>query len=578
VSVTHKSVKTDDASAPVVARGGRGLQSALLAVGASLVIADVSIVTLALPQLLDQLNTSVEGVAAVIGLYTLVLAVSLPVAGALRGRFSERALASWGFVVFVLGAIVSASAGDLAVLLVGRAVQALGGAGALVGSFGLLDAGRRRRIWLAVAVLSAALGPALGGALTQAFDWRAIFIVQGPLAALGALAGLRAPAATDGGASALAGVEPAAVERMPALAPRWALSLALVLLSGALSAVLFLAVLLLVGGWNISPLAAAAAVSVLPVAAVVGTYLPGHPLSRASVGCMLTGGGILALAWIPQAHLAWTLPPQALAGLGMGMALPTLAGGLLPERTGAESARLLSLRHIGIALVLLAVAPLISTRLSSATHEAKLRGIALVLDTQIEPQSKLGLAPALLNAVETSRPRASLLAALNAHRAGFTGAERVAYDRLASSADDTLLSAMSSSFHDSFLIAGGLALFATALLLAFARRRALTVALVIALPSAFLPVLYASEHAHLARPPVALGNPCTSSSLSPGSGVEGAIQNALLKVIDHEACRLHTSREELILASGDPAEARRFSNEHHGVKLPSLQSLLEGLI
>ena len=64
-----------------------------------------------------------------------------------------------------------------------RGVQALGGAALLVGAFTLLDAGGAgRRAWTAVAIFGFAAGPALGGALTQAFDWRAIFLAQVPIA------------------------------------------------------------------------------------------------------------------------------------------------------------------------------------------------------------------------------------------------------------------------------------------------------------------------------------------------------------------------------------------------------------
>ena len=95
-------------------------------------------------------------------------------------------------------------------LLVLRGVQALGGAATPVAAFELLDAGGGgpgRRLWVAASVFGAAIGPALGGALTEAFDWRAIFLAQVPLVlpALGSpIAACRASAAAErrrGGAS-----------------------------------------------------------------------------------------------------------------------------------------------------------------------------------------------------------------------------------------------------------------------------------------------------------------------------------------------------------------------------------------
>ncbi|HWT24967.1 MAG TPA: hypothetical protein VN213_15805, partial [Solirubrobacteraceae bacterium] len=64
----------------------------LIAIAASLALADASIVTLALPPILDELDTTVEGVAAVIGVYTAVLAVALPPAAVLQRRTGARAM------------------------------------------------------------------------------------------------------------------------------------------------------------------------------------------------------------------------------------------------------------------------------------------------------------------------------------------------------------------------------------------------------------------------------------------------------------------------------------------------------
>src|SRR5437763_508295 len=132
---------------------------------------------------------------------------------------------------------------------------------------------------------------------------------------------------------------------------------ALALLSAALTAVLFLLVLLLVAGWNLEPLTAAATVSALPLAAVAGARIRGDARARASIGCVLVGAGTLCLAYVPLASAWWTVPPQIMAGIGMGLALPALAGELLPEREPADAGRLLTARHAGIAVALLVLAP-----------------------------------------------------------------------------------------------------------------------------------------------------------------------------------------------------------------------------
>src|SRR4051812_23376994 len=192
---------------------------ALVAAAAALALADASIVALALPPLLTEMDTTITGVAAIIGVYALVIAVAIvPAEGVVRRRGAG--VAALG--VFALGSAACAAAPSLAPLLAFRAVQAAGGAAALLTAFAALDAGTSRhgrRLWLGAAVAGTAAGPAVGGALTQALDWRAIFAVQAPVAAAAAVACLRgeAGAATRAAAPARAAFVPRALV-VPALA------------------------------------------------------------------------------------------------------------------------------------------------------------------------------------------------------------------------------------------------------------------------------------------------------------------------------------------------------------------------
>ena len=111
----------------------------ILAVAAGLALADASVVTLALPRLLTQLHASVEGVAAVIGVYTVVLAVALLPAARLRERHGARPLGAGGLALFGAACVGCAAAGSLELLLAMRALQALGAAAALVAIFDLLE-------------------------------------------------------------------------------------------------------------------------------------------------------------------------------------------------------------------------------------------------------------------------------------------------------------------------------------------------------------------------------------------------------------------------------------------------------
>jgi hypothetical protein len=544
-------------------------------VAAGLVLADASIVTLALPELLRALDTTVEGVAAVIAVYTGVLALSLLPAERVARELGAARVGAIGFGLFALASVGCAVADTLTALLLARAIQAFAGALGLVAAFELIRGGTQagRRHWLGAAVLASAVGPALGGALTQAFDWRAIFVAQIPLAAAGALAALRdtpEPAVT-----------PVVEHTHEPRGIRIAEALALALVSAALTAVLFGLVLLLIAGWAVEPLAAAATVTVLPLAAVAGSRVRAASHLRALAGSLLVGGGVLALAWLPSASVAWTFVPQALAGVGMGMALPAFAGELLPERTTREAARLLTIRHVGIALVLIALAPLIAHRLDVVTERAQEQGVALVLDAKLPPQDKLTLAPALLGGVEAERPRAGLQRALADHGQSYEGQERTTYDQLARRADEVVVSAVGDAFRIAFVIAGALALLGAAALLVGERRdemraRGALLGAVVGLAIG-LPVVYAAIHASREPQQVTIADPCGDRELPSTGGLSGFLQDRALEALDTAACRYGSSREELVLALADERAAKRFE-QRHDVDPRSVGSLLQGLV
>ncbi len=583
----------------------------VLTLAAGVALADASIVTLALPDLETSLGAGVLGVAAVLFVYTAVMAIALPLAA----RRSTPVVAGAGFALAAAASVVCALAPSLGVLLAARALQAAGGALGLVGVFALVDGGASgRRWWIAASVFGVAVGPALGGALTQALGWPSIFVVQAPIAALAALVMLahRRGSAVGGGNGAPAPVggpvapsapsaaiaDTAQAQRESHVGPVAApvsparAHVALALVSASLSAVLFLLVLLVVAGWSKSPLSAAVALTVLPLGALAGALVRGTARARAVVGCALLGSGVLSLAFIPQAHLAWTLPPQALAGVGMGLALTGLSGSLLAERTPREAARLLSVRHAGIALLLVALAPLIAHQLMRSTDQARLRGVAIVLDARLSPQAKLALAPGLLGSVTGDQPRGQLLAALAAARVNFQGAALTEFDRLGRSADDTLLAAVSDAFKGAFLLSGAVALLA-ALLLALGPPRAaarparsrsgvrvaraglLLTGLLVCL---ITPVAYAADQSALSPAPVPIRDPCLPRALPGVSGLTGALQDQALHGLDAIACRLHTSREEIVLAFVDPAEGRRFAAAHPGYDPSAVTSLFGGLL
>ncbi|HEU4657797.1 MAG TPA: MFS transporter [Capillimicrobium sp.] len=540
----------------------------LVAVAAGLALADASIVALALPPILAELDTTVTGVAAVIGVYTLVLALGIWPAAALARRAGPAHLGAIGLALFAAASLGCAAADSIAVLLAFRALQAAGGAAALVAGFDLMDAGgaegtRGRRLWVAAAVFGSAAGPAIGGILTELLDWRAIFVAQAPVAVAAAAAcwRLRIPAT---------GARPSAPFA-------WRPAIALGMLSAALTAILFLLVLELVAGWSVAPIEAALAVSVLPVAALLASRIPGDAGPRAAAGCLLVAAGGASLAFLPDAHLGWTIAPQLLAGAGMGLAFPALAGGMLPERTSGDAARVLVARHAGIVLALLILAPVVTQQLDDATREARLQGVAVVLDAKLPPEDQVGLAPALLGGVETQDPRGGLQQAIDEQRDDYgDGDEAAAFDALAERTDEVLVAAVGDAFRTAYLITGALALLAALVLLVGARVRLAAVAAAGAVGVTAVLAAVALDRAE--RPePVEIASPCTADRELPDTGgLSGLLQDQALILLDRAACGFGSSREELVLALADDDEARRFE-ERYGEDPRSASGLLESL-
>src|SRR5215207_7923387 len=541
---------------------------ALIAVGVALALADASVVTLALPPMLDDLDTTVEGVAAVIGVYTIVLAALLPAASRLRRRWSDATLGAAGFGVFALAGTLCSQPDDLAAMLAFRALQAAGAAVALVAGFARLRGGR---LWTTAAVFGTAAGPALGGALTQAFDWRAIFVAQVPLALAAAVASAAAP---RGAGSPRAPVTAPLQDARSLIAPAGG-AVALAGLSAALTAVLFLLVLLLVSGWSLEPLTAAAVVSVLPAAALAGARIRAPAALRASAGCALVGAGVLALAVLPGAASGWVVAPQVLAGVGMGMALPALAGEPLPERTPGQAAWLLTARHAGITLALLLIAPVAAAQLDGAVADVRERGAALILDAKLPPLDKIELAGPLVADLDPVDPRDALRAALDAQAPRFADdpQQRREYAQLTERADETLVSGIEDGFRVAFVIAGALAL-AGAFVVLPSPSRSRTLALAATAAALALPAAHAVARPEIAPAAVAIADPCAQRELPGTGGIDGFVQDAALAALDRAACRFGSSREELALALADEDEARAY-RAAYGVDPRSTDGLLD---
>ncbi len=557
----------------------------LLALSVGLVLSDSSVVTLALPAILRELDTSVSAVAWVLIAFNLALAVA-----AVPGWLVVRARPWAAFVVssagFACASLVCAAAPSLGVLIAGRVAQGLLGAVVVAAALELLVLGMPRRraigVWAAAGVLGGAVGPAVGGFLTEAFSWEAMFALQAPVALVALLGAWRAPSAAPPAASApsaastptsrLPGAGPArgaearALEAAGGERPAVAPLVALALVSAALSAALFLLVVMLIEGWRLSPGEAALVVTAMPLAALVaGRWARDrHRLAPALPGTVLLAGGLAALGLLPGTGAVWTLAPQVAIGAGLGLALGALIGVTVDAgAVGRPAAWTIAARHAGIVAGLLVLTPIFTADLGGAREPAERAGIAHVLDAPIALKPKIALARSLAAEVDDSSDQE-----LPDLDAGFAAVDVPAGDRAATAAlradlDDELDRAATSAFSRSFLAAALIALLAAgAAAVAILRTRrppgapvgsngnrlAPATSLNVALPAAcVLATLLVAAYVALGGAdygPTAVVNPCAERERP---AVEKA-QRLALATIDGTACALGRGREELLLA------------------------------
>ncbi|MCW2918256.1 MAG: major facilitator superfamily 1 [Actinomycetia bacterium] len=174
----------------------------LLACGGSfLAFLDVTITNLAVPALArDFGGVDLTSLSWVVTLYTILLAALLAPAGRMADVLGRRRLFAVGVTVFTVASLMAAIAPTFGLLLVARAIQAVGAAALMPASlaFVLADTPAARRgsaigLWSAAASVAAALGPALGGVLVDAYGWRSLFFVNVPAGALLGWLALRLP-------------------------------------------------------------------------------------------------------------------------------------------------------------------------------------------------------------------------------------------------------------------------------------------------------------------------------------------------------------------------------------------------
>jgi len=159
-----------------------------LSVGFLMTLLDLTIVNIAIPSMIDQLDASLDEVLWVVNGYVLVLALLLITFGRLGDLRGQRNVFIAGIALFTLASLACGLAQDPGQLIAARLVQGLGAAALMPQTMAIIIAtfpadrrGAALGVWGAVAGLATVIGPTLGGLLITALDWRWIFFINLPI-------------------------------------------------------------------------------------------------------------------------------------------------------------------------------------------------------------------------------------------------------------------------------------------------------------------------------------------------------------------------------------------------------------
>ncbi|MGP3913749.1 MFS transporter [Nonomuraea sp. 10N515B] len=366
-----------------------------------LVILDTTVLTIALPDLRASLGGSLAGQQWAVNAYTVAFAASLLTGGAAADRYGAARIFKVGVAAFGVISLLSAAAPHLGILIVLRALLGVAAALCTGGTLGLLaelfpePAARARAtgLWAAITGSALAAGPLLGGLLVDLSGWRAVFLINPPLALISLLVmrrvrsprgvrridwsvqalacvflGLLAEALIDSSVVAFAGALVASaalivVERRshaPALPPgllaaTWPELLAGTVANFAFACALFVLTLQLQDVRHLTPLAAGLAFLPLTIPMTVNPMLTGRLVARYGPRPPILGGLALIAAGLTGVALSDALTPGlVMMGVGLSFVLPALMAGMLdsapPGTAGAAGGVLNAFRQVGATL------------------------------------------------------------------------------------------------------------------------------------------------------------------------------------------------------------------------------------
>src|SRR5580765_8155685 len=157
----------------------------------SMTFIDATVVNVALPALQADLHATITDVQWVVEAYALFLGALILVGGSMGDQFGRKRVFLFGVIFFTASSILCGLATSARVLVVGRALQGIGAAFLVPGSLAIISAtfsgaerGRAIGTWSGFSAITTAFGPVMGGWLIEHVSWRAVFLINIPLAAI----------------------------------------------------------------------------------------------------------------------------------------------------------------------------------------------------------------------------------------------------------------------------------------------------------------------------------------------------------------------------------------------------------
>ncbi|GAA4675207.1 DHA2 family efflux MFS transporter permease subunit [Gordonia humi] len=162
-----------------------------LCLGFFMILVDMTIVAVAQPEIKASLDASVTGIVWVTSAYLLTYAVPLLITGRLGDKIGPKIVFQAGLVVFTAASVWCGLSGSIGELIVARGLQGVGAALITPQTMALITRmfpperrGAAMGVWGTVAGVATAVGPLLGGVLTDSFGWEWIFFVNLPVGVL----------------------------------------------------------------------------------------------------------------------------------------------------------------------------------------------------------------------------------------------------------------------------------------------------------------------------------------------------------------------------------------------------------